>query len=54
MERTTAYPAAIVTILQARREVAAGAAPLESAVPGAAFVRELARRDIRRSETWLD
>ncbi|MDZ4805509.1 MAG: saccharopine dehydrogenase C-terminal domain-containing protein [Candidatus Eisenbacteria bacterium] len=54
MERTTAYPAAIVTILQARREVPAGAVPLESAVPGAAFVRELKRRDISLTETWLD
>lgn len=54
MERTTAYPAAIVTILQARREVPAGAVPLETAVPGAAFVRELKRRDIRLTETWLD
>jgi len=54
MERTTAYPAAIVTILQARREVPAGALPLESAVPGAAFVRELKRRDIVLTETWLD
>lgn len=54
MERTTAYPAAIVTILQARRDVPAGALPLESAVPGAAFVRELKRRDIVLTETWLD
>ena len=54
MERTTAYPAAIVTILQARREVPAGALPLESAVPGDAFVRELKRRDIHLTETWLD
>jgi len=54
MERTTAYPAAIVTILQARKEVPAGALPLESAVSGAAFVRELNRRDIRLEAGWLD
>ncbi|HEX7878883.1 MAG TPA: saccharopine dehydrogenase C-terminal domain-containing protein [Candidatus Eisenbacteria bacterium] len=54
MERTTAYPAAIVTILQARKEVPAGALPLESAVPGASFVRELNRRDIRLEAGWLD
>src|SRR5262249_51233999 len=54
MERTTAYPAAIVTILQARGDVAPGARPLEVAVPGEAFVKELSRRDIDLVESWID
>jgi lysine 6-dehydrogenase len=54
MERTTAFPAAIVTILQARGAVAPGARPLEVAVPGPDFVAELAKRDIRLTERWVD
>lgn len=54
MERTTAYPAAIVTILQARGLVPPGARPLELAVPGPEFVAELSKRDIRLREGWND
>lgn len=54
MERTTAFPAAIVTILQARGQVAPGAHPLEVAVPGGPFVTELRRRDIPMTEEWID
>jgi lysine 6-dehydrogenase len=54
MERTTAFPAAIVTILQAAGRVAPGARPLELAVPGGEFVAELSRRDIRFNERWVD
>lgn len=46
MERTTAYPAAIVTALQAQGRVPAGAVPLEKAVDAEDFVRELGKRDI--------
>ncbi len=46
MERTTAFSAAIVTALQARGAVAPGAIPLERAVSGQDFVRELGKRDI--------
>jgi lysine 6-dehydrogenase len=46
MERTTAYPAAIVTILQAQGRVPSGAVPLEKAVDPDDFVRELGKRDI--------
>jgi lysine 6-dehydrogenase len=53
MERTTAYPAAIVSILQARGVVEPGARPLEVAVPGGAFMAELRKRDIPLKETWI-
>jgi lysine 6-dehydrogenase len=46
MERTTAFAAAIVTSLQARGKTPVGAVPLERAVDGEEFVRELGRRDI--------
>ncbi|MCA9553912.1 MAG: saccharopine dehydrogenase NADP-binding domain-containing protein [Myxococcales bacterium] len=46
MERTTAYPAAIVTALQAQGRVPPGAVPLEKAVDAEDFVRELGKRDI--------
>lgn len=47
MERTTAFPAALVAYLQARRLVPAGARPLEVAIPLQRYVDELARHDIR-------
>jgi len=46
MERTTAFPAAIVTAMQARKQVAPGAHPLELGVDPAIFLKELAKRDI--------
>lgn len=53
MERTTAYPAAIVSILQARGVVRPGARPLEVAVPGGPFMAEFRKRDIPLTETWI-
>jgi lysine 6-dehydrogenase len=47
MERTTAYPAAIVTYLQASGAVAPGAAPLELAVPADRFLSLLDRRGFK-------
>jgi lysine 6-dehydrogenase len=46
MERTTAFPAALVAHLQARRLVAPGARPLEVALPLERYVEELAGHDI--------
>jgi len=50
MERTTGWHAAIVAIMLARGETPVGALPLESAVPGAAFVRQARRRGFAISE----
>ena len=47
MERTTAFPAALVAYMQARGDVAPGARPLEVAVPAESYVRELPIHDIR-------
>jgi saccharopine dehydrogenase-like NADP-dependent oxidoreductase len=41
MERTTALPAAAVSILQARGEVAPGAVPLERSVPARPLLAEV-------------
>ena len=46
MERTTAFPAALVAYTQARRLVSAGARPLEVAVPVQQYLDELPRHDI--------
>jgi lysine 6-dehydrogenase len=46
MERTTAYPAAIVCAFLASGDAPRGAIPLERAVPGDLFIRELARRGL--------
>lgn len=51
MERTTAFPAAIVAAMIARGELERGAVPLERAVPPGAFVAELGRRDLKLMET---
>ena len=55
MERTTGWHASIVTIMMARGETPRGAKPLEIAVPGSSFVRELKRRGISLGEkvSWL-
>lgn len=50
MRRTTAYPVAIVSAMQARGEVPPGAQPAEIAVPCAAFVARLALRGIKVQE----
>lgn len=47
MQRTTAYPVAIVSAMQARGEIAAGAAPPERCVPLDSFVERLAPRAVR-------
>ena len=54
MERTTAFPASIVSLLQAGGKVQPGARPLEVAVPAAEFMAELRRRNIPMTETWAD
>jgi lysine 6-dehydrogenase len=47
MERTTAFPAAIVTSMQAAGTVKPGARPVETAVPAEPFVRLLDRRGFK-------
>ena len=51
MERTTAFPAAIVCAYLASGAALRGALPLERAVPGDFFLRELARRGFSLEET---
>jgi lysine 6-dehydrogenase len=51
MERTTGWHASIVAIMMARGETPQGAKPLELAVSGTAFARELRRRGIKLTET---
>lgn len=50
MERTTGWHASIVAIMMARGETRRGAKPLEIAVPGSSFVREMKRRGINLTE----
>lgn len=47
MERTTAFPAALVGHFQARGLIEPGARPLEQCVPAKQYVEELARHDIK-------
>jgi len=47
MERTTAFPAALVAYMQARKLVEPGARPLEVCVPARQYCAELERHDIR-------
>jgi lysine 6-dehydrogenase len=54
MERTTAFPASIVSLLQAGGKVDPGARPLEVAVPAEEFMTELRRRNIPMKETWIE
>ncbi|HEX6182620.1 MAG TPA: saccharopine dehydrogenase C-terminal domain-containing protein [Pyrinomonadaceae bacterium] len=52
MQRTTAFPASIIAQMMARGQTTRkGAVPQERCVPPDAFVAELARRDIRITET---
>jgi lysine 6-dehydrogenase len=46
MERTTAFPAALVAVMQARGMVAPGAQPLEVAVPAIPYLEMLPAHDI--------
>ena len=50
MERTTGWSASIVAIMMAQSETPHGAKPLETAVPGHSFVKELERRGIELIE----
>jgi lysine 6-dehydrogenase len=50
MERTTGWHASIVAIMMAKGETPRGAKPLEVAVPGSSFVKELKRRGIKLTE----
>ncbi len=47
MERTTAFPAALVAYMQARKLVPPGAQPLEVSVPAERYFDELPQHDIR-------
>ena len=47
MERTTAFPAALVAYMQARGLIAPGARPIEVAVPVKQYLDELPRHEIR-------
>lgn len=49
MERTTAFPAALVAHMQARKLIEPGARPLECAVPAVQYVSELPAHGIRIS-----
>jgi lysine 6-dehydrogenase len=51
MERTTGWDASIVAIMMVQGETPRGAKPLELAVSGTAFARELRRRGIKLTET---
>lgn len=51
MERTTAFPAAIVAEMIAKGELEQGVVPLERAVPPGPFIAELSRRGFRLTET---
>lgn len=54
MQRTTAFPASIVAQMMARGlTTQKGAVPQERCIPPEAFVRELAARDIRISESFI-
>lgn len=46
MERTTGFPAAIVTHMMARGDSVKGSVPLEKSIPAAPFMAELAKRGI--------
>jgi len=54
MERTTGWSAPIVAIMMAQGETPRGAKPVEIAVPGHLFVKELEQRGIKltKSASW--
>jgi lysine 6-dehydrogenase len=51
MERTTAFPAAIVAAMIAKRKLERGVVPLERSVPPQPFIAELAQRGLGLTET---
>jgi lysine 6-dehydrogenase len=55
MQRTTAFPASIVAQMMARGlTTRKGAVPQERCIPPEAFVKELAARDIRIEESFVE
>jgi len=55
MMRTTAFPAIIISQMQADGRITArGTVPQEIAVPPEPFFEELAKRDIAFEEIWTD
>jgi lysine 6-dehydrogenase len=54
MERTTGFPASIVAIMLAKGEIEKGVIPLEKAIPGSLFIKELAKREIILKEVAQD
>jgi lysine 6-dehydrogenase len=54
MERTTGWSASIVATMMAQGETPRGAKPLEIAVPGHLFVKELEQRGIKltKNASW--
>jgi lysine 6-dehydrogenase len=55
MQRTTAFPASVIAQMMARGETTRkGAVPQERCVPPDAFVAELAARDIRIEESFVE
>ena len=55
MQRTTAFPASIIAQMMARGDVKQkGAVPQERCIPSEAFVAELARRNVRISESVVN
>jgi lysine 6-dehydrogenase len=53
MMRTTAFPAAIVALMMARGQTTIkGAVPQERCIPADLFMRELAARKIKVTESW--
>jgi lysine 6-dehydrogenase len=54
MERTTGWSASIVAIMMAQGQTSRGAKPLEIAVPGHLFVKELEQRGIKltKNASW--
>ena len=53
MMRTTAFPASIVALMMARKQVTAkGALPQERCIPPELFMQELAKRNIVVRESW--
>jgi hypothetical protein len=47
VERASGFSAAIVCAMQAHGEIAAGAAPVETAVPAERFLERLSRREFK-------
>jgi lysine 6-dehydrogenase len=54
MERTTGWSASIIAIMMAQGQTPRGPKPLETAVPGHPFVKELEQRGIKltKNASW--